>query len=160
MNRFGMFAAFAAVTLSAASCRLLPAQKSEDAVADSPMADGGAPKHAPENADAQVPAPATTAPGEQSGTLSPVPTGVPTAAPTPALPFAASAAFVPMPGTLEPPSPSILTDTVLPDDTADHSTLPQPAPSAELRGLRSPKLPSNLPMSLDGKILSPSSNSH
>lgn len=161
MNRFGMFAALAAITLSAASCRLLPAQKAGGGAAALPVADVGAPtEHAPENADAQVPVPASTSPGELTNALSPAAAILPPGAPAPDLPFTAPAASVPMPGNLELLAPSVLGEPGLQDDANDLPAMPQPTPAAELRGLRSPKLPTNLPMSLDGKIRSQSSSSN
>lgn len=154
MNRHLILSAAAAVCLLSASCRFLHLQKTPDSVSqqqDAPQSPEQTSDGAP--VELQVAAPGQTEQGKQSEAVSPVPGGLTPAAPVPDLPFVASPASVPMPGAFELPSPSAPGERRI-DDADELPALPQPTPSAELRGLRSPQLPSNLPMSLDGKIRS------
>ncbi len=140
MNRFLILTAASIVCMLNASCRLLPSQKAP--VVDGPSEASSEPT-AGVDEEGQVAAFGQTAPGEQSDALSPVPGGTTAAAP-PADPAA------PQPAAFELPDPS--SATFPGEEEASDAPIPAPPPAAELRGLRSPKLPSNLPMSLDGKV--------
>lgn len=151
MKRYLILAAVAAACLFSASCRFLHMQKTPDSVpTEQKLQDQK--QTAEEAPGEQGTAPSPTEPGTEAQAASPVQGGHAPAVPSPDLPFTASAASVPAPGTLELPLPSVLGEPDLPDDADTLPVAPQPAPAAELRGLRSPKLPSSLPMSLDGKI--------
>lgn len=146
MNRLRLSAALAAASLLTTSCHLLHTQKAglatatDDQTASPPAATG------------QVPAPALTpagaiADGEPLLTL-PGAAALPDNGP--AGDFSPEAAAGTPAGSAYIPSPA---EAAVTSDSEETLPPPPPPPAAELRGLRSPKLPSNLPMSLDGKLI-------
>lgn len=142
MNRLRLFAALVAACAAFSSCCFLHTQKAGQACAPEEQTEENA--AAPER---QVPAPALTPEGavaegaEPDPVLPPAPP-LPGEPPVPALSTAAEGAYV--------PSPAEFSSSA---DNEGAPVPPPPPPAAELRGLRSPKLPSNLPMSLDGKLI-------
>lgn len=136
-------AILAAVSSATTSCHLLHIQKARAAESTSAKT-----ATSPPDTEEQVPAPALT----PSGEIDPASHGLPLPL-APTLPGDPGASFTPAvtpsPGVYVP-SPGEVTS---PPGDEDALPPPPPPPAAELRGLRSPKLPSNLPMSLDGKLI-------